>query len=231
MNFTFGIVTNGKEYAYLNNCIESIHNQKIRNYEIIIVGNVDKNKIFNKNKINFIHFDENIKPGWITRKKNIITKESTYENIVYMHDYLTLDKKWYKGFTRFGDDYEIAMNKILNPDKSRYRDWTLWPHNDCFVDEIINDNACLIPYSVSNLSEYMYISGAYWVAKKQIMEKFPLNEELTWGEGEDVEWSKRVRGTYMFKLNKYSKIKLQKYKNPQFKKISRKQLKKIHENI
>ena len=54
MNFTFGIVTNGKEYAYLNNCIESIHNQKIRNYEIIIVGNVDKNKILNKNKINFI---------------------------------------------------------------------------------------------------------------------------------------------------------------------------------
>ena len=36
MNFTFGIVSNGKEYAYLNNCIESIHNQKIRNYEIII---------------------------------------------------------------------------------------------------------------------------------------------------------------------------------------------------
>jgi len=231
MNFTFGIVTNGKEYAYLNNCIESIHNQKIRNYEIIIVGNVDKNKILNKNKINFIDFDENIKPGWITRKKNIITKESTYENIVYLHDYLTLDKNWYKGFTKFGDDYEIAMNKILNPDKSRYRDWTLWPHNDCFVDEIIGDNACLIPYSVSDLSKYMYISGAYWVAKKYVMEKFPLNEELTWGEGEDVEWSKRVRVNYMFKLNKYSETKLQKHKNPQFKKISRKQLKKILQNI
>ena len=25
-----------------------------------------------------------------------------------------------QGFTKFGDDYEIAMNKILNPDKSRY---------------------------------------------------------------------------------------------------------------
>ena len=176
MNFTFGIVTNGKDYAYLNNCIESIHNQKIKNYEIIIVGDLDKNKILNESKINFIDFDENIKPGWITRKKNIITKESTYENIVYMHDYLILHKKWYKGFTKFGNDYQIVMNKILNPDKSRYRDWTLWPHNDCFVDDIINDNACLIPYSVSNLSEYMYISGAYWVAKRQIMEKFPLNE-------------------------------------------------------
>ena len=63
------------------------------------------------------------------------------------------------------------------------------------------------------------------------MIKFPLNEELTWGEGEDVEWSKRVRGNYMFKLNKYSKTKLQKYKNPQFKKISKKQLKKILEKI
>ena len=98
-----------------------------------------------------------------------------------MHDYLLLHKNWYKGFVNFGNDFEIAMNKILNPDKSRYRDWTLWPH-DSSVDEIIADNACLLPYDVSNLSKYMYISGAYWVAKKYVMEEFPLNENLVWGK-------------------------------------------------
>lgn len=231
MNFTFGIVTNGKDYAYLNNCVESIHNQKIKNYEIIIVGNLDKNKILNKSKINFIDFDENIKPGWITRKKNIITKESTYENIVYMHDYLILHKKWYKGFTKFGNDYEIVMNKILNPDKSRYRDWTLWPHNDCFVDDIVDNNACLLPYNISNLSQFMYISGAYWVSKKNIMKEFPLNENLVWGESEDVEWSKRVREFKEFKFNKYSKTILQKHKNPQFGKISKSQLNNILDRV
>jgi hypothetical protein len=59
------------------------------------------------------------------------------------------------------------------------------------------------------------------------MEKFPLNEDLVWGESEDVEWSKRVRKVTCFKFNKYSKTILQKHKNPQFKKISKAQLKKI----
>ena len=162
----------------------------------------------------------------LLEKKNIITDKSSFENIVFMHDYLLLHKNWYKGFVNFGNDFEIAMNKILNPDKSRYRDWTLWPHNDSSVDEIIADNACLLPYDVSNLSKYMYISGAYWVAKKYVMEEFPLNENFSMGESEDVEWSKRIREVYKFSFNKYSKTFLQKIKNPQFKKISKKQLKK-----
>ena len=227
MNFTFGIVSNGSEYNYLNNCLDSIYSQNIKNFEIIIVGDIDKNMIHRNNKVKFVDFDETIKEGWITRKKNLITQQSVYENIVYMHDYLTLHKNWYKGFNKFGNNFEIAMNKILNPDKSRYRDWTLWPHNDCFVDEIVSDNACLLPYDVSNLSEFMYISGAYWVSKKSIMEEFPLNEDLVWGESEDVEWSKRVRKTKKFTFNKYSRTILQKYKNPQFNKISKNQLKKI----
>ena len=107
----------------------------------------------------------------------------------------------------------------------------MWPHNDSSVDEIIADNACLLPYDVSNLSKYMYISGAYWVAKKYVMEEFPLNENLVWGESEDVEWSKRIREVYKFSFNKYSKTFLQKIKNPQFKKISKKQLKKYLNTI
>jgi len=231
MNFTFGIVSNGSEYNYLNNCLDSIYSQNIKNFEIIIVGDIDKNMIHRNNKVKFVDFDETIKEGWITRKKNLITQQSVYENIVYMHDYLKLHKNWYKGFNKFGNNFEIAMNKILNHDKSRYRDWTLWPHNDCFVDEIVSDNACLLPYDVSNLSEFMYISGAYWVSKKSIMEEFPLNEDLVWGEGEDVEWSKRVRKTKKFTFNKYSRTILQKYKNPHFNKISKNQLKKILSNL
>lgn len=228
MNFTFGIVSNGKNYTVLNECLKSIIFQNIKNSEIIVVGNIDKSKINNiKKNINFIDFDENIKPGWITKKKNLITKNSNLENIVYLHDYLALDKNWYKGFLKFGNNFEIAMNKILNPDKTRYRDWTLWPHNNSFIDEIIEDNACLLPYKISNLSKYMYISGAYWVCKKTVMEKYPLNEDLVWGEAEDVEWSKRVRAEYTFKFNKFSKTYLLKQKNPQFKTISKNQLKRI----
>tara|TARA_B100000900_G_scaffold416277_1_gene450954 strand:+ start:31238 stop:31933 length:696 start_codon:yes stop_codon:yes gene_type:complete len=231
MNFSFGIISNGENYNYLNKCIASINTQKIKNSEIIIVGSIEKEKIIDNKNINFINFDETIKPGWITKKKNLITENSKFENIVYMHDYLMLHKYWFKGYSRFGNNFEIVMNKMLNPDNTRYRDWTLWPHNDSFVDKVLSDNECLLPYSVTNLTKYMYISGAYWVAKKYVMEEFPLNEDLSWGEGEDVEWSKRVRDKYLFKFNKYSKTQLQKHKNPQFKNISRKQLKIINSKI
>ena len=231
MDFSFGIISNGGNYNYLNKLIESINEQKIKNSEIIIVGNIDKEYILDKRNINFINFEENIKKGWITKKKNLITTNSKFENIVYMHDYLLLHKNWYKGYIKFGNNFDIAMNKIVNPDNTRYRDWTLWPHNENFIDEIIKDNSCLLPYSVLDLSKYMYISGAYWVAKRDVMEEFPLNEDLLWGQGEDVEWSKRIRNKYRFSFNKYSKTKLQKQKNPEFKKISKKQLKNIYSNL
>ena len=86
MNFTFGIVSNGENYNHLNSCIQSIHKQNINNYEIIIVGKIDTNKVLDKNKINFIDFDENIKPAGLL-EKNIITDKSSFENIVFMHDY------------------------------------------------------------------------------------------------------------------------------------------------
>lgn len=228
MNFSFGIISNGSDYSHLNNLIESINFQNIENIEIVIVGQINKNKIFNKRNIKFIDFDENIKPGWITKKKNLVTQNSKFENIVYMHDYLVLTKDWYKGYIKFGNKFDIAMNKIVNPNNTRYRDWTLWPHNKCSIDKIIEDNDCLLPYNVLDLSKYMYISGAYWIAKQDVMKEFPLDENLVWGEGEDVEWSKRVREKYDFSFNKFSKVKLQKEKSPEFKKISKKQLKKIY---
>ena len=48
--------------------------------------------------------------------------------------------------------------------------------------------------------------------KKSFMSKYPLNEELTWGEGEDVEWSKRIRRKTKLKFNEYSYVQFLKKK-------------------
>ena len=73
----------------------------------------------------------------------------------------------------------------------------------------------------------MYISGAYWVAKKDFMTKNKLNEQLLWGEGEDVEWSKRVRKKIEFDFNELSTVKLLKEKEVIFKEIDDEKLKEI----
>ena len=102
-------------------------------------------------------------PAKISEKKNIITSEAKYENIVYLHDYIEFTKEWHTEFELFGDDFDVCMNSILNPDMSRYREWCLWMDD---AKEYVENNNYLIPYDIINLSSMMYISGAYWVSKK-----------------------------------------------------------------
>jgi hypothetical protein len=231
MKFTFGIITTGSSDDRINLIIDSIEQQNVSipEYEIIIVGNSS----VSRDRTRIISFDDNQKYDWITKKKNLITENAQYDNIVYSHDYIFYDSKWYEEWLKFGDDYKVCMNRILNEDETRYRDWCIWPYNGNFMDDIVALNAeerqafpqradlmeglqCLIPYNITHLSKYMYFSGAYWVGKKYIMGEFPLNEELSWSQGEDVEWSMRIREKYNFSINSKSIVRLLKYKGRVF---------------
>jgi hypothetical protein len=206
MNFSFGIVTDGNSEENLNKIITSIRQLQIPNYEIIIIGG----SIIVGPDISHHKFNESEKPGWITRKKNLITEFAKYENIVFLHDYLIFDSNWYSGYLRYGNDFNICMNRIENTDHSRFGDWLIWHKNNNFMDEIIRANngngVCLIPYELTHLTPFMYISGTYWVAKKYFMKNFPLDETRVWGEGEDLEWSARVRQVTPFKINQFSTV-------------------------
>lgn len=202
MNFTFGIITAGFNDEFLQKQVNSIRALNIPKYEIIIVGNTlvvgDVN----------IPFDENVRYMWITKKKNIITCLAKYENIVYSHDYVVYDIDWYDGYLKFGNEFDISMNVIKNLDGTRFRDWCVWEPSP-----LGNSAQGIIPYVVSGISKYMYISGSYWVAKKKVMVEYKLNENLIWGQGEDVLWSKEVTNVYDFSMNTHSTVHLLKYKD------------------
>jgi len=221
MNFTFGIITDGNNDNYINIIIDSIKNNSIPNYEIIIVGNT---KIINP-EILIFPFDETIKTGWITKKKNIIATHAKYENIVLLHDYIKLNNNWYEGFLEYGDNFDWCITKILNINNNRYRDYTLFPYKVDYlnidfspvdISDYFKDN-CLLPYDFENnikTNKYMYISGAYYVIKKNIALLYPLDEKLVHGGGEDVELSKRLHNNgIIIKCNRFSSVTLLKYKH------------------
>jgi len=187
LKITFGIITAENTQLYLNDIIESIRSQRIPDdsYEIIIVGNCD---IPSQPDVKVIRFDDSQRNMWITKKKNIITSEARYENIVYMHDYLSLGSDWYTKFLEFGTDWDICMNAIKNPEGSRILDWMGLPDDNIYGNVVL-------PYEYAG-SSGMYIPGYFWVAKKSLMTEYPLNEDFSWGEGEDIEWSKRVIGGF-----------------------------------
>ena len=201
MNFTFGIITDGHSDDRMEMIFDSIESQGIKGYEIIVVGPHE----YNRKNVKSIIFDESRKSAWITRKKNLIVKTAQYDNLVFMHDYFILGEKWYQGQLCRGNDFEIRMDKIINTDGSRFRDWCIWPHNGNWMDGVVG-RECLIPYNISHLTKFMYISGGYFIVKKNIMLEFPLDERLSWGEGEDVIWSKQVRQKYKFSMNPHSKV-------------------------
>jgi len=201
MKWTFGIISNPKreDYYHIDTIITSIENNNIgsENYEIIVVGNVPSVR---KN-LRVIPFDESIKfpSSWTTRKKNVVCENAKFENIVLQHDYVMYDSKWYEEFEKFGDDWEICMTRILNQDGWRFRDWTLWPPG-------------FLPYDDISQTDKMYISGAYWCAKKSFMLKNPLDEKLMWAQSEDVEWSLRCRTHWKYRCNPKSIVKFLKFK-------------------
>jgi hypothetical protein len=201
MNFTFGIITDGNADDRVNLIIDSIEKQNIKNYEVIVVGP----NYYNRKNTTSILFKEDPR-GHITYKKNLITYNAKYDNVVYMHDYYALEPEWYLGQISKGDDFYIRMDKIVNYDGSRFRDWCIWPHNGNEMDQVKHN--CLLPYSITGLSKYMYISGGYWIAKLNVMKEFPLDERLFWGEGEDVIWSKIVRKKYNFDMNENSTVRI-----------------------
>jgi len=216
MKFTFGIITAGDTTGnnpILEKVLASIERENIPDdcFEVIVVGGKYD---LTSPLLKLVSFDETQKKMWITRKKNIITERAQYPNIVYMHDYVALEEGWYEGMKSFGDAFDVCMTPIRNADGSRFRDWTLWG-DDLITAGVFPkwDGKFLLPYNVTNLSRHMYISGAYWIAKKSLMVKFPLDESLAWGEGEDVKWSKEVRQQHRFSINPASAARLLKQKD------------------
>ncbi|HSW76554.1 MAG TPA: glycosyltransferase family A protein [Candidatus Saccharimonadales bacterium] len=211
MEFTFGIITDGNNKdEFINKIIESIFKQNIPHYEIIIVGQCHIN---NNDMITIISFDETIKPAWITRKKNIICQQAKYENIVLMHDYIVLHDDWYQGYLKYGNDFLITSNKILNGNKTRYIDYSLFPHNlSIYLDK------CLLPYDIKPdmvLNKFRFFGGYYYVIKKSLALQYLLDETRSWGQGEDVDLCVRLSNdNILLDFNPLSTVQFLKYKNP-----------------
>lgn len=201
---TIGIITNTLINNFLlYDMIDSIIEQSSSvTYEIVVIGG---NSCIHNLPIRHIPFDEAQKPkGWITRKKNILTAEATYETIVYAHDYFRFDDGWLNSWEKFiqTTPFDVAVNRIHNLEGTRHSDWVVDPYLlwDMYPELFWKYWEVSLPYE-QNYTKIQYISGNYFVAKKAFMNQYPLNEELLWGDSEDIEWSKRVRQHTTFAIN------------------------------
>ena len=222
--WSFCIVTNKMFPDTINGCIDSVLNvfdKHTQKFEIIVIGN-SKINYADRSNIYAIDFQEKVfsptltrprlsrfkrekklslffyKEGWITKKKNIAASLAKYNKLCILHDYVALDQNWLSGFQLFGENWDVCTTKIFNKDGKRHRDWLTWDY------PVIG--RALAPYDCTSLTKYMYINGAYFCVKKEFYMNNMLDEKLCWGEGEDVEWSKRIRKKTNFTINPNSSV-------------------------
>ncbi len=212
---SFAIITDGNSDHHLHNTVKSILDLELESFEIIIVGRSE----FSEPSVRCIPFDESVRTGWITRKKNLAVSYSSGEIVVILHDYMKLNQDWTRSNVEAFSNaaWDVAMCRITNLDGKRFRDWTLWTLNSVGIKrwlERTSEN--LVPYTIKNLTRFMYVSGSVMIVRKEFMLDNPLDENLGWGEGEDVEWSLRVRKFWDYKIFPEMSITSQKQKDQHF---------------
>ena len=194
MEWTFGIITTQAGVHNLREQLASIQSLGLDSYEVIVVGGDP----ISADRVRHIPFDESARPSWITRKKNMIAAEARFEHLAIAHDYFKFDLDWAAGFEIFGSDWNIAMNRVQDISGRRFYDWVYW-------DSPSLPRYSQVPYDVANQTSFQFIPGGYFVVKTDFMLSNPLDEDLIWGESEDVEWSLRVRDSG-YKFNPFSRV-------------------------
>lgn len=210
MKFSFCVLSNGSSNDLLQKHYDSILNQKNMPddcFEIITIGGCPNLMPDCKNHVH-IPFDENYKKGWITAIKNIFPKVSKFDNLSISHDYIYYHPDWYDGFVKWGDDqWDVCMVKIANKDGVRFRDWVEW--NTSAVDKV-----SFLDYDRNDITNRMYISGSYYLIKKQFAIEHPLDERLVHMKSEDVAFSLMNRHAWRYKMNQNSVVQFLRQKDP-----------------
>lgn len=206
--WTFGIVTNGKKMDQISRIIESIRSQGIPNYEIIICGTYP-GKIDQDMK--YIPFTERDDKGWITKKKNLICQQAKYDNLFICHDRICLDKGWYKGMRKYGDDFDILCCKITYNGQRAY-DWltTARAYNDYHR---FHNHGGYLDYDA--FDKFVYCDGGMTIMKKWVWQLNPFPEDRYLKQEEDLKFSHlATQKGFRIQFNLYSSVKTLSFGHP-----------------
>ena len=201
-SWTFGICTDGKTNVHFHQqIISSIRALEIPCFEIIFATEATDFNISEPN-VRVLLVQPTL-PAHITLKKNKIAEAALYPNLCMLHDYIMLDKNWFKEFNVFGYDWTVCSSPVVMPTCERFNwDWCTWrgPRGHCSA-----------PYD-RPVDQDNYVPGMYFCVKKEFLLQYPFDEKLSWMCGEDIEWSSRICNYWNYVFNPNAVVKTLKMK-------------------
>lgn len=121
--------------------------------------------------------------GWITQKKNYFAKYAKFENLLILHNRFSLTPSFRQGYEALAGNFTVVSPRQIGAD---------FELPVCVAQSSPWGYSTSISLEIGDFHPYLYVSGGAFLVKKEILNKFPLNELLYWDEAEDLEWSRRL---------------------------------------
>lgn len=190
---TFGIVTNGKRPEKLWREIQTIHDLKVTEYEIIVCGELPENPA----RTDYTYIPTvAAKMGQLGRMRNLICEAAKHDTIVITDDDIIFTTDFYIGLLTYGDDYDILCTKLLNPDGTRNWDWVTkgGPRGHILLEYYETD-------------PYIYCTGGRIVLHRNVWDKVKWDDMRGMNQEEDVDFSHRATAAgFSIKMNTRSTL-------------------------
>ncbi|MDA9230942.1 hypothetical protein N9O56_00010 [Rickettsiales bacterium] len=195
-SWTFAILTLGNKIEDVKKFCALIRDlDKKCEHQILIFG--PKNSAYDQYKVDYINDRiqkkyQNDQHSRICEKKNIIIDNAKNQNLLICHDRYYLDKNFFKGFEKYGYDFDF-----LSIDTA-YEDKNIWfPHYVKMSNFIHNfawnkERFCFKrkDFAKNNALDNIFINGGLMIFKRDIVKQIRFNECNFHYQIEDVEITK-----------------------------------------
>lgn len=207
-SWTFGIPVGPEEPTFLNYTVGRLLELGIEDMEIILCGQPHKDfKYFDDVKI--VGLDIPAPPVHITRKKNVIAKNATKNNLCIFHDRVLLPKNFLSAMKKYGDIYPLStLQSVYFSDRynlipRKYSDFGTTVTNvnkyisiDDFSKKDLRTLTWDFQFYCQNprraIFGHDYPTGSLYICKTALWNTYPQNEKLFWEEYEDIEFAFRL---------------------------------------
>lgn len=165
--YSFVIITDGKEPTKLQRLIDSIAAQNFPRVEVVVVRD-EKHE------------------GRLGALRNAGCRQAQYYNLIVLDDDMVLHPDFYKGLLRFHQEninphYDVLSCRILNPDYTRYWDWKA--HED--------GKNWLLDYGEDDPRQSL--TGGLTIFNKGIFNRVQWDEGRRINQEEDVDFTHRLK--------------------------------------
>ncbi len=188
--WSFGIISNGSQQSILNieRIVREICNLNIPFFEILICGPGFLQQHFKECKV--LSDDDLLdclRPP-VTIKKNRIIANAKYENLVIQHDRIFYSSSWFNDLIlELPFEFDLVCPIILDDNFRRFRimDWMVYSGDISIPSKSFGRLMSRNKWNVN-----MYIDGGFLMGKRSVFLNVLMNENLSWGECEDLHYSR-----------------------------------------